>query len=183
MTDWDEREWKDNAMIIAAHAGTGKTRFARTIFDSVDFVCMPYKYYLPDGILSSEEAESSKANLDLELREDWPDNYIKAVINSYNESRYVVIPPIGSVLKALREEEIPYILCYPERDAKDEYERRYKERGNTEEFLDIFIGHWDRFLDVMESDPGKHHIVMKRGEYLADLYPRCEEISKVESEK
>ena len=43
MTDWDEREWKDNAMIIAAHAGTGKTRFARTIFDSVDFVCVPYK--------------------------------------------------------------------------------------------------------------------------------------------
>ena len=165
-------------MIIAAHAGTGKTRFAKNVYDSVDFVCMPYKYYLPDGLLSCDEAESSKANMDLELREEWPDNYIKAVINRYNENRYVIIPPIAPVLEALRKEEIPYILCYPERSAKDEYERRYKERGNTEEFLNIFIGYWDGFLDQMESDPGEQHIVMGRGEFLTDLYPRFEEISR-----
>ena len=76
-------------MIIAAHAGTGKTRFAKTVYDSVDFVCMPYKF--------------------------------------------------------------PYILCYPERNAKDEYERRYKERGNTTDFLNVFIGYWDIFLDQMEA--------------------------------
>lgn len=163
-------------MIIAAHAGTGKTRFAQTIFDAVDFICMPYKYYLPDGLLSCEEPERMKADLSLELRDEWPDNYIKAVINQYNENRYVVIPPIMSVLKGLRNEEIPYILCYPERSAKDEYERRYKERGNTEGFLDIFTGCWDRFLDQMESDPGKHHIIMKRNEYLTDLLPRFTEI-------
>ena len=166
-------------MIIAAHAGTGKTQFSKEIFDSVDFVSMPYKYYLPDGILSCEEMESKKADFGLEIREEWPDNYIKAVINRYNENRYVIIPPIAPVLEALRNEQIPYIICYPERQAKDEYERRYKERGNTENFLSIFIGYWDYFLDALESDPGKHHIVMKSEEYLTDLYSRFEEITKL----
>ena len=167
-------------MIIAAHAGTGKTRFANLVYDAVDFICMPYKYYLPDGTLSYEEVEESKADLTLELREEWPGNYIKAVINQYNENRYVIIPPIKQVLEALREEEIPYILCYPKRSDKDEYERRYRERGNSESFLDIFIGHWDSFLDLMESDPGKHHIVMESDEYLTDLLPRLDKIKDKE---
>ena len=167
-------------MIIAAHAGTGKTRFANLVYDAVDFICMPYKYYLPDGTLSYEEVEESKADLTLELREEWPGNYIKAVINQYNENRYVIIPPIKRVLEALREEEIPYILCYPKRSDKDEYERRYRERGNSESFLDIFIGHWDSFLDLMESDPGKHHIVMESDEYLTDLLLRLDKIKDKE---
>ena len=41
-------------MIIAVHAGAGKTRFAQKVFDATDFICMPYKYYLLDGMLSCE---------------------------------------------------------------------------------------------------------------------------------
>ena len=155
-------------MVIAAHAGTGKTYFSKNVYDSVDFVCMPYKYYLPDGFVAGEEDESIKADLDLIMREEWPDNYCKAVINAYNEHKYVIIPPVGAVLAALRDEEIPYILCYPERSAKDEYEARYRKRGNSESFLRVFIDHWDLFLDAMELDPGEDHVVLKEGEYLLD---------------
>ncbi len=167
-------------MIIAAYAGTGKTYFSKQKYDAVDFVCMPYKYYLPDGLLSVEESESKKADLSLDMHKDWPENYIKAVINQYNESRYVIIPPIMPVLEALRNEDIPYILCYPERGAKEVYERRYRERGNTDNFLDVFIGHWDHFMDVMEKDSGEHHMVMKTDEYLTDLYSKFEEITNNE---
>ena len=155
-------------MIIAAHAGTGKTYFSKNVYDSVDFVCMPYKYYLPDGFIAGEEDESVKADLNLIMREEWPDNYIKAVINVYNEHKYIIIPPIGSVLAALRDEEIPYVLCYPERSAKVEYEFRYRDRGNSESFLRVFVDHWDLFLNDMESDPGDNHVVLKEGEYLLD---------------
>ena len=155
-------------MVIAAHAGTGKTYFSKNVYDSVDYVCMPYKYYLPDGFAAGEEDESIKTNFDLIMREEWPDNYYKAVINVYNEHKYVIIPPVEPVLTALREEEIPYILCYPERSAKTEYESRYRKRGNSESFLRVFINHWDLFLDAMESDPGEDHVVLKEGEYLLD---------------
>ena len=163
-------------MIIAAHAGTGKTYFAKKICDSVDFVCMPYKYYLPDGFVAGEENESIKADLDLIVREEWPDNYSKAVINVYNEHKYVIIPPIGSVLAALRDEDIPYILCYPERSAKAEYESRYRDRGNSESFLRVFVDHWDMFLNDMESDPGDNHVVLKEGEYLLDYLSHFDKV-------
>ena len=68
-------------MIIAAHAGTGKTYFSKNISDSVDFVCMPYKYYLPDGFIAGEDDETVKADMNLNIREEWPDNYCKAVIH------------------------------------------------------------------------------------------------------
>ena len=164
-------------MIIAAHAGTGKTYFSKNVYDSVDFVCMPYKYYLPDGFIAGEEDEPIKADLDLIMREEWPDNYCKAVINVYNEHKYVIIPPIGPVLAALRDEEIPYILCYPERSAKAEYESRYRKRGNSESFLRVFINRWDLFLDAMESDPGEDHVVLKEGEYLLDYLSYFDRVS------
>ena len=164
-------------MIIAAHAGTGKTYFSKNVYDSVDFVCMPYKYYLLDGFVAGEENESIKADLDLIMRDEWPDNYCKAVINVYNEHKYVIIPPVSSVLEALRDEEIPYILCYPERSAKDEYESRYWDRGNSESFLRVFVDHWDLFLDAMESDPGEDHVVLKKGEYLLDYLSHFDRVS------
>ena len=163
-------------MIIAAHAGTGKTYFSKNVYDSVDFVCMPYKYYLPDGFIAGEEGESIKADLDLIMREEWPDNYCKAVINVYNEHKYVIIPPIVPVLAVLRDEEIPYILCYPERSAKAEYESRYRARGNNESFLKVFVDHWDLFLNDMESDPGDNHVVLKEGEYLLDYLSHFDKV-------
>ena len=64
-------------MIIAAYAGTGKTTLAAMYPDSVvDFVCMPYKYYLsPDN----DSGEASKGNPCNVMREDWPYNYVAAI--------------------------------------------------------------------------------------------------------
>ena len=71
--DGEYEQGEADTMIIAAYAGTGKTRFANTVYDAVDFVCMSYKYHLPDGIISCEEAENIKADLSLELRAEWPE--------------------------------------------------------------------------------------------------------------
>ena len=58
--------------IIAAFAGTGKTKLAAMYPDLVvDFVCMPYKYYL---IQEYDNGESSKRNPENTIREDWPAN-------------------------------------------------------------------------------------------------------------
>ena len=46
------------------------------------------QYNLLDGFVAGEEDESIKADLDLIMREEWPDNYCKAVINVYNEHNH-----------------------------------------------------------------------------------------------
>jgi len=155
-----------NAVIIAAYAGTGKTTTARLHPQTVvDFVCMPYKYYLKQD----DDGESCKANPDNIIREDWPDNYVDAIKPIARGSQIILIPTDLNVLRLLRLEEIPYYLCYPERSAKETYWERFIDRGNTEDFIDIFIGRWDCFLSVLEQDDFGQHLVLRIDQYLDDV--------------
>lgn len=161
-------------MIIAAHAGTGKTTLARMFPEKmVDFVCMPYKYYLPEN---NDYDETNKANSDLVMREDWPFNYIDAIKDALKSGNTLLIPPAWNVLIHLEMEKLPYILCYPRRDAKEIYRQRYIKRGNSEEFLSIFIGGWDNFIDALESDTYGRHIILEPHQFLSDVFPKSEEV-------
>jgi len=154
-------------MIIAAYAGCGKTTFVSKTWDSIDLVCVPYKYIVPDDF-PSEQAESAKAAYGYPLNPRWPENYISAVLTAYHRYQYVLIPTVLPVLRALQRFQTPYILCYPERSARQEYKRRFRERGNTEAFESVFIGHWDDYLDQFEQDDYGKHLVLKEDEYLLD---------------
>jgi len=156
-------------LIIAAHAGCGKTTLAAMHPDKViDFVAMPYKYYLDDDF-DEGKSEGAKANFDNVMREDWPWNYVRAIKEVLGDGKVIVIPSDFRVLLLLGGEGIPYTLCYPAREAKEVYRQRYFDRGNSEEFLDIFIGGWDNFLDLLESDPSSNHVVMQPHQFLADV--------------
>jgi hypothetical protein len=154
-------------MIIAAYAGTGKTTLAAMYPDNTeDFVCMPYKYYLaPDD----NNGEISKGNPNNLMREDWPQNYIKAIKMALCAEKALLIPSDSHVMMLLRLESIPYTLCYPRRDAKETYRRRFIARGNTEDFLSIFIDGWDLFLDNLEKDEAGQRIVLEPHQFLSDV--------------
>jgi len=160
-------------MIIAAHAGTGKSTLAAMYPDRViDFVAMPYKYYLDEleeRAPGSEEVEIRKADPSLIKRIEWPDNYVEAIKETLASGKTLLIPPAWDVLILLRVENIPYTLCYPQRDAKEVYRKRYLDRGNSEDFLEIFIGGWEYFLDSLEKDTYGQHIVMEPHQFLSDV--------------
>jgi len=167
-------------MIIAAFAGTGKTTLARLYPKRViDFVSMPYKYYLSEDNedLSHSEAEASKANFDHVIREDWPFNYVEAIKKVLHDDKVLLIPSAGNVLSLLKKENIPYYLCYPVKEAKEEYKRRFIDRGNTIDFLSAFIDGWDRFIFALENDTYGTHIIMKPHQYLSDMIIDIGEIS------
>jgi hypothetical protein len=154
-------------MIIAAYAGTGKTTLAKLYPDTItDFVCMPYKYELDD---KDDWDESHKANLDYIMRDDWPFNYVSAIKQAMNNDKILLIPSDYLVLMSLQAEKIPYVLCYPQKDAKEAYLKRFMDRGNTEAFINIFIGGWDRFMESLEKDSHGRHIVLKPHQYLSDV--------------
>jgi hypothetical protein len=154
--------------IIAAFAGVGKTTLAKKSPQAmVDFTCMPFKYHLPNQLDS--ECEAYKANPDYEMRDEWPDNYIEAIKEALCSDKTIIIPSDTMVLFRLSLENIPYFLCYPQREAKEVYRQRFIDRGNTENFIDIFIGRWDLFMDSLESDTYGRHIVMKPHQFLSDV--------------
>ena len=155
-------------MIIAAFAGTGKTTMAKLHPQTtIDLVCMPYKYELePDG---NFEDESCKASLDNIMRIEWPYNYVNAIKQIYKNDKHILIPTDLYVLMLLQKEKIPYLICYPERSAKEIYRRRFLERGNTEDFINIFIGRWDEFISSFEKDNYGRHIVLQSDQFLNDI--------------
>lgn len=158
-------------MIIAAFAGTGKTYFCEHVPQAIDFVCMPWKYtnfYEVAAFL--EEGEQIKANDELELRFGWIEEYYKAIVDTVTKypDQIVVIPTISAVLTKLEEEQIPYTLVMPHRELKEEYRQRYIARGNTEDFLDIFVGDWDCWMEELRMHNANKIIELGSGEYLTD---------------
>jgi len=159
-----------NSIIIAAYAGTGKTTAASLYPQTVtDFVCMPYKYTLEQG---DDLGEAGKANPNNVMRDEWPRNYVNALKAAMAGCRALLIPTDMFVLWLLQSENIPYWLAYPRREAKDVYHKRFLERGNTEDFIDVFIGGWDSFLDAFEQDTYGRHIVLEPHQYLSDVLPQ-----------
>ena len=157
-------------MIIASYAGTGKTTLANMYPEKyIDFVLMPYKYELePDR----DYGESGKANLDNILRHDWPYNYVAAIQEVMKEEKHLLIPTDWHTLTFLCMNNIPYVLCYPQQDAKEEYHQRFLDRGNNEYFIDVFIGHWDNFMTLFKQDTFGHHVILRPNEYLCDAIDR-----------
>lgn len=164
-------------MVIAAFTGVGKGYFSDHVEGAKDFPLMPYKYTdLEDHAVSKEEGERSKADPSHVLNPEWPDNYIRAVANKFHNYRYFVIPSDRRVLKGLQLLQIPYILVYPEADAKDEYKRRFENRGNTEVFLSVFIDCWDSWMDSIRQDSYGWSIEIPKDKFLLDIKDEIDKI-------
>jgi len=160
-----------NAIIIAAHAGTGKSMFARKNPEiAVDLTYYCYRYNVPDAHKFDEKSsESVKAEFKYPKNEEYPENYLKALKAVLCEKKFILIPPDPAILLKLQLEDIPYVLVYPQLDAKEEYGRRFVARGNGESFMRIFVGKWHFFIcDFLRDTYGKH-IVMQSEQYLSDI--------------
>lgn len=171
-------------MIIACYAGVGKSTFASMYpEDTLDLYSMPYKWILPEKDGKKGEFENVKAAPYLLLNPAFPESYLAAVLEKASRYRYVLIPTIPSVLRKLREDcGIPYILCYPQISLVAEYEERYRKRGNTGDFMDVFIGQWDdRISSLMEDEYGRHVRLGER-QYLSDVKAEIDEIIAAESD-
>jgi hypothetical protein len=60
-------------------------------------------------------------------------------------------------------------LVYPNRDIKDEYIQRYKDRGNNDAFVDLLDKNWDNWMDEMDNQEGCYKVKLNSGQYLTDV--------------
>jgi len=154
-------------MIIAGFSGIGKTTLAALYPQSVvDFVCMPYEYKVDENEVFTE---ASKASFDYEFIFGWEENYVKAIKQNMSNDKILLIPSDFRVLSLFKKEAIQYIICYPKREAKKTYHKRFIERRNTQYFIDIFIGRWNDFMDNLEADSYGRHIILEPDQFLSDV--------------
>lgn len=159
-------------MIIAGFAGVGKTYFCDRTKNAIDFVVMPFKYSnfyrISKKILGDE---SIKANEELKLVIGWDEYYYHALVDTFRKypEELILIPTVISILERLRTDNIPYIIVYPNITDKREYERRYKERGNSDEFMKIFLDKWNEWLNAIANYVSDNAIELSGAEYLMDV--------------
>jgi hypothetical protein len=125
------------------------------------------------GILDSDSSEFSwikneNGNNTTERNPDFPNNYIQHIKDNLGKVEIIFVSSHDVVRKALEENNIDYTLVYPDKSLKNEWLRRFKDRGNNEKFISFIESNFDTFIDEMELEtfPDKVKLPYNYHEYL-----------------
>lgn len=86
---------------------------------------------------------------------DFPMNYIKHIKENIGKVDVIFVSSHEAVRKALYDNGIKVIIVYPNKDLKEEWIRRFKERGNDEGFINFISANWTNFIDDIEKEDYK----------------------------
>lgn len=81
----------------------------------------------------------------------WED-YKKEIKNQLGKVDVLFVSSHKETRKILSELGVSFYLVYPDRSLKDEYLRRYRERGSSEKFIKMMDKNFDLFIDSIENE-------------------------------
>lgn len=140
-------------MVVAAFTGVGKSTFAKE---------------------NPSVADEDSFKFD---KTYFPGNLMCAVRNHIVEDRCSLVSTHEIVRDALNRNDIDFILVYPGMECKDEFIKRYRERGSELKYIDLIERNWESWIQECEAQEGCTHVVLKPGQYLSDVI-RYDETSK-----
>ena len=132
--------------IVSAFPGTGKS------------------YYFQNS--DQEILDSDSSTFD---KQHFPENYIKHIKDNIGKADIIFVSSHEEVREALINNGIQFILIYPDISLKNEYIRRYEDRGNNEKFVELISSNWEIWLDELQNQKGCFHVILKKGQYIQDV--------------
>lgn len=101
----------------------------------------------------------------------FPGNYIEHIkgLLAKGELDYIFVSSHDNVRAALVSEGIEFTLVYPNISLKEEYLKRYAERGSPQPFLDLMERSWGNFVLGCAEQSGCNRVVLQEGQFLADV--------------
>jgi hypothetical protein len=131
-------------------------------------------FYKENSNLNILDSDSSKFSWlgDRIRNPEFPNNYIKHIKDNMYKSDIILVSTHKIVRDALVDNNIRFLLVYPEIGLKEEYLKRFKDRGNDNLFIKKFEDDWDLFINEMDNQKGCESIKLKSGEYLSDVFKR-----------
>lgn len=152
-------------MIIAAWPGTGKS-FLGTRYENILDAETTYFQYVVDKNLNRVEFEKQKKTA-RKSNPEWPDNYIDYLLKNYNKYDLILIPLIPDILNYLENNNIDFLIVAPKAYLKPEYEKRYNNRGNSKNYIDIISKEWNIGQKLIRKYRATK-IYLDKNEYLMD---------------
>ncbi len=155
-------------IFIYAFTATGKSTVSKKYSNIIDMESTLYKYINIDA-----EDETLKST-PREINKDWPNNYFNALNEVKDKYDYILISD-DICNNFLIENNYEYWWIYPNRELKEEYIKRCKDRGNNEEFIYWYSKLWEEWIDACIND--KHaskHIELKSNQFIEDVLPNLE---------
>ena len=137
--------------VVSAFPGTGKT-----------FYSTSYEGGMPEFWCT--DSDSSKFD-----KGEFPGNYIQHIKNCIGRYKIVFVSSHKIVRDALVENKIPFTLVYPKDDLKEEYLQRYRDRGNTNIFVNLLDEFWEEWLVDMKAQEGCEHIVLYSKQFISNV--------------
>jgi hypothetical protein len=134
-------------LVISAFPGCGKSHFFRNNKDK--------------EVLDSDSSKFDKAH--------FPKNYIEHIKSNLGKVDIIMVSSHKEVRDALVENDIAFTLVYPSIEIKDEYIKRYIDRGNAGSFVELLNKNWELWLNELEEQTGCDKIRLKEGQYLSDV--------------
>ena len=135
-------------MIISAFPGTGKTYF--------------YKKYRKK--LKVSDSDSSKFSKD-----KFPENYIKHIKRIKDKYDVIFVSSHKEVRDELLKNKIDFYVVIPSVSLRDEYIKRFEERGSPKEFIELISKNWFNWLKEITYDPRLHTIILGENQYIEDI--------------
>ena len=134
--------------IIAGFPATGKTYFFNNSKSSIDSDSSNFSW-LSKGVRNP----------------DFPSNYINHI------REIILVSTHKDVYSALIDAELYFTIVYPSKAAINEYIQRYKNRGNTEAFINLILANWDNWISDIQSIKSKYCnlIELPSGKYISDI--------------
>ncbi len=139
----------ENIKVVCGFPGVGKT----TLFNQLS--------KKKQKVLDSDSSKFDK--------KDFPENYINHIKKSIKDGYTVLASSHDVVRDSLIDNKIPFILVYPSKELKQEYLKRYTDRGSPTAFNQLLDKNWDKWIKECDSIDNSlvKKIKLKENEYLS----------------
>jgi len=124
----------------------------------------------PNSVSDSDSSTFDKKN--------FPANYIKHIKGLIGKKSIIMISTHEEVIDEMEKLNVNFIIVHPARELKDEYLKRYEERGSPEGFIKLLSDKWDEFQDAIEKPrDNSWKLILQKGEFLSDYFEKYNKLS------
>lgn len=139
--------------VISVFAGLGKTTVGKKYSNVCDLASSPYRCDYSN--IDKNDYEKMKYDSKRIPNPEWPNNYLKAILEATENYDIVLVPSSLDVRTLLLENNIPFLFVLPSDDIENRKQllERYRARGNNEELIKDVMNNFDNWSRKQEDYP------------------------------